>query len=85
MPRLTYVGPDPAVNGVVPLPEGWPAMDHDEPDSDIAAAKLAQRVKIGSRTREDGTTEWIWGEHVYALAEQPKDGKAKPAAQTAKE
>lgn len=27
--------------GAIPLPEGWPAEDHDEPDDRVAAAKLA--------------------------------------------
>lgn len=39
--RLRYTGPDPAEVGVVPLPEGWPAVDHDEPDAAQRAAKLA--------------------------------------------
>lgn len=39
--RLTYVGPDPAVVGVVPLPEGWPAADHEELNEALAAEKLA--------------------------------------------
>lgn len=38
---LRYVGPDPATTGVVPLPEGWPAADHDEPNPDRYAAKVA--------------------------------------------
>lgn len=39
--RLTYVGPDPAVVGVVPLPEGWPAADHEELNEALAAEKVA--------------------------------------------
>lgn len=39
--RLRYTGPDPAAVGVVPLPEGWPAFDHDEPDAALRAEKLA--------------------------------------------
>lgn len=39
--KLKYVGPDPAVVGVVPLPEGWPALDHEEPNEQRAAEKLA--------------------------------------------
>lgn len=41
---LRYVGPTMADVGVVPLPEGWPAADHDEPDAAAAAAKLAFRL-----------------------------------------
>lgn len=39
--RLRYTGPDPASSGVVPLPEGWPAAEHDEPDDTRRAEKLA--------------------------------------------
>ncbi|PKN81532.1 MAG: hypothetical protein CVU47_06350 [Chloroflexi bacterium HGW-Chloroflexi-9] len=41
MPHLTYTGPDPAAVGIVPLPEGWPALDHDEADEQLAAEKVA--------------------------------------------
>jgi len=34
--RLIFV-PNPAVVGI----EGWPACDHDEPDSKLARAKVA--------------------------------------------
>lgn len=39
--QLRYIGPDPATVGVVPLPEGWPAADHDEPDEELRKEKLA--------------------------------------------
>lgn len=39
--RLEYLGPDPNDLEVVPLPEGWPAASHDEPDAEVAAAKVA--------------------------------------------
>jgi hypothetical protein len=38
--RLTYTGPS-GPDTTLPLPEGWPAADHDEPDEAVAAAKLA--------------------------------------------
>ena len=38
--NLIYVGPNPAEVGVVPLYEGWPAANHTEPDSSLAAEKL---------------------------------------------
>lgn len=77
MPRLIYIGPDPAEHGVVPLREGWPAENHDEPDEAVAAEKLAQRVKLPS-TSEDGAPSW--GGHVYRLEEsQP----AKPRRRAA--
>jgi len=38
--RLQYVGPAPG-SGILPLPEGWPPFDHDEPDADISREKLA--------------------------------------------
>lgn len=39
--KLVYTGPDPAAVGCVPVPEGWSAFDHDEPDAGLAAAKVA--------------------------------------------
>lgn len=38
--KLAYIGPDPAVVGVVPLPEGWPAATHEDEDEARIAAKL---------------------------------------------
>lgn len=38
--RLVYIGPNPATVGIVPLPEGWPALDHEEPDEALAAEKV---------------------------------------------
>lgn len=39
--NLTYVGPDPeTIVGALPLPEGWPAFDHEETDPAVAAQKL---------------------------------------------
>lgn len=52
--NLRYVGPAPAVVGMVPLPEGWPAEDHTELDDEIAKAKLAsgkyERAKAAAAT-----------------------------------
>ena len=42
--RLRYTGADPAEVGLVPLPEGWPAEDHDEPDDELRERKLASGV-----------------------------------------
>lgn len=39
--RLAYIGARPSEAGIVPLPEGWPAADHDEPDPARAKAKVA--------------------------------------------
>lgn len=41
MPQLKYIGPDPAVLGMVPLPEGWTAADGEEPDEALAAEKVS--------------------------------------------
>lgn len=38
---LLYIGPDPAVVGIVPLPEGWPAEDHTDGVDERYAAKVA--------------------------------------------
>ena len=46
---LEYTGPDPAAVGIVPLPEGWPAEDHEEPDAVQRAAKVASgRYKLAA-------------------------------------
>lgn len=63
--QLRYIGPVPETVGGVPLPEGWPAADHEEPDEEIAAAKLEFRLK-GSRVADDGTVETVWGGPAYA-------------------
>lgn len=39
--RLSYCGPDIPAGSAIPLPEGWPAADHDEPDAAVAEAKVA--------------------------------------------
>lgn len=39
MTRLVYVGPAPG-SGILPLPEGWPPFDHEEPDTRAAALKV---------------------------------------------
>jgi len=38
--RLIYTGPS-GPDTTLPLPEGWVAADHDEPDETAAEAKLA--------------------------------------------
>lgn len=40
MAKLRYVGPAPGPDRTLPLPEGWPAADHDEPDPVVAEAKV---------------------------------------------
>lgn len=58
MPKLKYIGPDPASVGVVPLQEGWPARDHEEPDAGTAKAKVAsgmyEREKPAKPGQEEG-------------------------------
>lgn len=41
MVQLKYIGKTLEEVGVVPLPEGWPAADHDEKDPAVLKAKLA--------------------------------------------
>ena len=38
---LKYIGPPLVAGEGVPTPQGWPALDHDEPDDEVRAAKLA--------------------------------------------
>lgn len=37
--ELKYIGQGHGL-GAIPLPEGWPAQDHDEPDEAVAKAKV---------------------------------------------
>jgi hypothetical protein len=39
--KLTYCGPEIVPMGGIPLPEGWPSADHDEPDEALAEEKIA--------------------------------------------
>jgi hypothetical protein len=48
--RLTYTGPS-GPDTTLPLPEGWVAADHDEPDEAVAAAKLASGLYREAETR----------------------------------
>lgn len=38
--ELRYVGPRRKAGSAIPLPEGWPAADHVEPDAARAEAKV---------------------------------------------
>ena len=38
--ELIYCGPKPAPGTGIPLPEGWPMANHDEPDEALAEAKV---------------------------------------------
>lgn len=50
--ELHYIGADHGL-GAIPLPEGWPAEDHEEPDETVAAAKVASGhyEKAGTKHR----------------------------------
>ena len=58
---LKYTGPTPAEVGVVPLPEGWPAFDHEEPDEDVRNEKVASGVyalgAAGTKEEPDGNVD----------------------------
>lgn len=54
--RLVYAGPE--VNGFVPLPEGWPAADHDEPDEALRAEKLASGMYDIERAEPEARAPW---------------------------
>ena len=41
---LRYCGPVIRPGEGVPLPQGWPAADHDEPDEALAKEKLASKM-----------------------------------------
>lgn len=53
--NLTYIGPNPAVVGVVPLPEGWPAANHTERDAALVDEKRESGAYRTWRP-EDGDT-----------------------------
>ena len=55
--KLRYIGPERSHGGSLPLPEGWPAADHDEPDAALAAEKLRPvSIKVVHR-QPDGEFE----------------------------
>lgn len=56
MPQLKYIGKTIDEVGIVPLPEGWSACDHEETDPAVLKAKLAsgnyERVKAEPADKE---------------------------------
>ena len=79
--ELKYVGPMTFDGSPPPLPQGWPAVDHDEPDEEIAQQKLDFRVKRGQVV--DGRSEFIQGEAAYEQANPP--AKATKASEKGNE
>lgn len=57
MTVLKYIGPDPAEIGVVPLPEGWPAALHEEPDKGLAKEKLASGMYEAVKPAKEETAD----------------------------
>lgn len=59
---LVYTGPNPRDlrGGALPLPEGWPALDHTEPDAAVAEAKVASGL-YRAREGEGDAGEIIGG------------------------
>lgn len=50
---LSYIGPVIRPGEGVPLPEGWPAIDHEEASEEVATAKLASGMyRTGAPTAE---------------------------------
>lgn len=45
--RLRYIGPEVPIGAALPLPQGWDAADHDEPDEATADAKVASGLYAG--------------------------------------
>jgi len=53
--KLRYVGPAPSPDAVLPLPEGWPAYDHDETQQSEIDAKIASGFyRAASRSSKGG-------------------------------
>lgn len=52
--KLRYIGKTIDQVGVVPLPEGWPAEDHDELDAEVGKAKVrfGAYEKVGKDAEE---------------------------------
>lgn len=74
MPKLKFVGKIPEY-GALPLPEGWPAYDHDEPDREIAEAKVASgEYKYASRPK--GKKE---ADNTEAAGAQPESETDTPS------
>jgi hypothetical protein len=71
--KLRYIGPTPGPNSAIPLPEGWPAYDHDEPDPVLAEAKLALRMHLPGEEKGKPT-----GGPLYAAAVPGFDPEPTP-------
>lgn len=76
--RLVYVGPDPAIVGVVPLPEGWPAFDHEETDQARASEKVASGSYVPAEPFE--ATEPVDPDQTAT----PPQGPVTPASRTSR-
>lgn len=61
--KLRYTG-GAAVGVPVPLPEGWPAADHEEPDRQVAARKISSGyyVAVDSSTNTKKRREEVAGD-----------------------
>jgi len=66
--KLRYVGPAPSPDAVLPLPEGWPAYDHEETQQSEIDAKIASgfyravaRSKGGVSNASDSQSAEIHG------------------------
>ena len=86
MGALTYIGPNPAHVGVVPLPEGWPALNHDEPDADVLAAKVASGAYRKRRAGDGDEPDYapaplaVSVEGAAGVAGQQNDASQRPEA-----
>ena len=61
--QLIYKGPGTnGRQGALPLPAGWPGGDHDEPDSDLAKAKIASGMYEAKRAPRSAASEPEEGE-----------------------
>ena len=50
--QLHYTGPtlaDLVLGSALPVPEGWPAEDHEEPDAALAAAKVESGLYVAAK------------------------------------
>lgn len=56
---LFFVGQRPADGSALPLPEGWPAESHEEPDDTRRAEKLAHEPALYVAGKRDANGEIV--------------------------
>lgn len=71
--KLRYLGHEPG--GVIPLPEGWPAFDHEEPDIEVASAKIASGNYEAFENQKTADIPVVHSEPLSPVPEHTEEGE----------